>query len=353
MRLGIRLLTIVAFTLLLSSPTLFNKGLADNGPEHRVRNMNFGVSGGNVNDRTNRFCCSGTLGALLQDGSGIFYILSNNHVLARSDQASPGEDISQPGLIDNNCQIPTIVADFTLAPALEPSNVDAAIAQLRPGTMDTSGEVQDIGIPSSIVAAPSVGMSVAKSGRTTGFTTGTINSINTTVNVQYTARCGGGKKFTVNYTNQVVIGPGNFSAGGDSGSMIFTNDQSHQPVALLYAGSSTTTIGNPASQVLTQLSAALGSPLSFVGTGQASIFDTLASNSQIQQEVESANQVKMRHEREFMLLPGVIGMGVGAYDSGDIGIVVYLDRTVRRPVLPERLDNLRVHFVLTDQFVAR
>src|SRR5512145_3526340 len=138
MRFGIRLLIIVAFTLLVSSPTLVNKGLADNGPQHRVRNLNFGVSGGNVNDTTRRFCCSGTLGALLQDGSGIFYILSNNHVLGRSDQASPGEDISQPGLIDNNCQIPTIVADFTLAPELEPSNVDAAIAQLRPGAMDTT-----------------------------------------------------------------------------------------------------------------------------------------------------------------------------------------------------------------------
>ena len=47
-----------------------------------------------------------------------------------------GEDITQPGLIDNNCQIPTIVADFTVAPQLGPSNVDAAIAQLRPGAMD-------------------------------------------------------------------------------------------------------------------------------------------------------------------------------------------------------------------------
>jgi hypothetical protein len=246
------------------------------------------------------------------------------------------------------------VADFTLAPELEPSNVDAAIAQLRPGAMDTTGEVEDIGIPSSIVAAPVVGMSVVKSGRTTGFTTGTINSINTTVNVQYTARCGGGKKFTVNYTNQVVIGPGNFSAGGDSGSMIFSNDQSHHPVALLYAGSSTTTIGNPASQVLTQLSAALGSTVSFVGTGSASIFETLASNSQIQQEVESANQVKMRHEQRLMSRPDVIGIGVGRYDSGEIGIVLYVDRTVgRRLDLPDRLDNVRVQFIYTDPFEAR
>lgn len=354
MRFGIRLLIIVAFTLLVSSPTLVNKGLADNGPQHRVRNLNFGVSGGNVNDRTNRFCCSGTLGALVTDNTGALYILSNNHVLGLSGQANPGDDISQPGLIDNNCQIPTIVADFTVAPELEPSNVDAAIAQLRSGQMDATGEIQDIGVPSSIVAAPAVGMSVAKSGRTTGLTTGTISSINTTVNVQYTARCGGGKRFTVNYTNQVVIGPGNFSAGGDSGSLIVTNNSSHQPVALLYAGSSTTTIGNPAGEVLTRLSAALGRTVSFVGTNQSSIFDTLASNSAIQQDVDSANEVKMRHERSFMSLPGVIGMGIGDDGSGGSAIVVYIDQTAagRRPVLPARVDNIKVVVVLTDPFVA-
>src|SRR5262249_16355174 len=100
------------------------------------------------------------------------------------------------GLIDNGCRVSTVVADFTAAPALG-SNVDAAVAQLRPGLMDASGFIEDIGVPSSIVMAPSVGLSVAKSGRTTGFTTGTIASINTSVNVQYQRSCGQGKKFVV------------------------------------------------------------------------------------------------------------------------------------------------------------
>src|SRR5262252_4250543 len=106
----ISLLTVVSF-LPVESP------LADGGANHQIRNMHFGVSGGNVNDITRRFCCSGTLGSLIQDSAGNKYILSNNHVLARSDQASPGEDISQPGLIDNNCQVPPIVADLTGHPA--------------------------------------------------------------------------------------------------------------------------------------------------------------------------------------------------------------------------------------------
>ncbi len=355
MRFGIRLLIIVGCALLLSSPKFIGKSSADSGANHQGRNMRFGVSGGNVNDITRRFCCSGTLGALVQDANGALYVLSNNHVLGLSGQANPGDDVSQPGLIDNNCQTPPIVADFTLAPQLGSSNVDAAIAQLRSGAMDTTGFIEDIGVPSSVVKAPAVGLSVAKSGRTTGFTTGTISSINATVNVQYQARCGQGKKFVVSYTNQVVIGPGSFSAGGDSGSLIVTNDTNHQPVALLFAGSSTTTIGNPIGQVLSQLSASLGSSVSFVGTGQASVFDTLASGSPTSQDVERANAAKGRHERNFMSQPGVIGVGVGGSEdgSGDSAIVVYVDRTAGRgPDLPARVDNVKVRAVFTDPFVA-
>jgi Peptidase family S64 len=353
MRLGIRLLIIVAFALLLSSPRIISKGSADGGANHQGRNLNFGVSGGNVNDITKRFCCSGTLGALVTDGT-TSYVLSNNHVLGLSGKASAGDDISQPGLIDNGCRVSTVVADFTAAPQLGPSNVDAAIAQLRPGLMAADGTIQDIGVPSSVVMAPSVGLSVAKSGRTTGFTTGTVASINTSVSVQYQAGCGQGKKFVVSYTNQVVINSSTFSAGGDSGSLIVTNTSNHQPVALLFAGSSTTTIANPIGQVLTQVSNALGRTVSFVGTSQAASMPMLASNSPVEQEVERAEVVRGRHERAMMSRPGVIGMGVGDDGSGEAAIVVFFDRTSgHAPVLPGRLDNFKVRVVFSDPFVAR
>jgi hypothetical protein len=349
MRLGIRLLIIVAFTLLLSSPKLINKGSADGGADHQGRNLNFGVSGGNVNDITKRFCCSGTLGALITDGT-TSYILSNNHVLGLSGNARVGDDVSQPGRIDNGCQLPPIVADFTAAPQLGPSNVDAAIAQLRPGAMAADGTIQDIGVPSSVTVAPAVGMSVAKSGRTTGFTTGTISSINTTVSVQYQANCGSGKKFTVTFTNQVVIGPGNFSAGGDSGSLIVTNNSSHNPVGLLFAGSSTTTIANPIGQVLNQVSAALGRSVSVAGTTQGPQIETLAENGVPTQEMESVTAVKDRNERALMSQAGVIGVGVGPRAE----IVIYVDRGMGRvPALPAHVENAKVRIELTDAFVAR
>src|SRR5215208_2942444 len=181
-----RLKTIMVFALVATLAlfsSMLTAGLADGGANHKGRNQHFGISGGNVNDHSNAFCCSGTLGALVTDGTNQ-YILSNNHVLARSDQAVAGEDVSQPGLIDNGCRVATLVADFTGAAPLG-SNVDAAVAQLRPGMMDSTGFIEDIGVPSGSIVNPSVGLSVAKSGRTTGFTTGSISSINTSVNVQY------------------------------------------------------------------------------------------------------------------------------------------------------------------------
>lgn len=347
------LVSLALFALAIG-PSLF----ADSGSNHQVRNQHFGVSGGNVNDISRAFCCSGTLGALVTAGNAD-YVLSNNHVLGRSGQAVAGEDISQPGLIDNSCRPATIVADFTVAAPLGTSNVDAALAELRPKQMDGTGYIEDIGVPSSTIATATVGMDVAKSGRTTGFTTGPVSSVNTSVSVQYQKNCGSGKKFTISYTNQVVIGSSTFSAGGDSGSLIVTNDTSHHPVALLYAGSNTSTIGNPIGEVLDQLGAALGSSVSFGGHGRHGA--DLASPSENQsagpsrEKIEFATTVMKRREVDLLSRAGVIGVGVGAsdIDQTEASIVVYIDvNSVVLPSLPRRINGVRVKTVFTEPFVA-
>src|SRR5262245_17390929 len=75
--------------------------------------ISLGTSGGNINDKTKNYCCSGTLGSLVQDASGKLYILSNNHVLARLNQAALGEDVNQPGMLDQNCKTAGAVADLS------------------------------------------------------------------------------------------------------------------------------------------------------------------------------------------------------------------------------------------------
>lgn len=363
---------LVASLLLFSS--LLTAGLADGGSNHRGRNLRLGVSGGNVNDRSNLFCCSGTLGALIRDENNTQYILSNNHVLGRSGAAVAGEDVSQPGLIDSNCNTATVVADFTGAAPLGPSNVDAAVAQLRSGQMDSAGNIEDIGVPSSTIANATVGLSVAKSGRTTGFTTGSISSINTSVSVQYQQGCGKGKKFTVTFTGQIVITPGNFSAGGDSGSLIVTNNAAHNPVGLLFAGSSSATIANPIGLVLTRLGSTLGRTFSFGGGGGGGAASTPSDVIQgpgrrpfipgieglmpqlPQQAADRASAILENHRANIMFQPGVMGVGVGASGrvDGEAAFVIYVNKDAgQKPILPDSIEGIPVTVVLTDEFIAR
>ncbi len=95
-----------------STAVLVNSaGIASNAATHQAslpESVALGSSGGNNTNYDTRGdqivdCCSGTLGALIEDAGRREYVLSNNHVLARSDQASVGDAIVQPGLIDNNC----------------------------------------------------------------------------------------------------------------------------------------------------------------------------------------------------------------------------------------------------------
>jgi hypothetical protein len=329
-----------------------------------------------VKDISAAFCCSGTLGSLVRDANGTPYVLSNNHVLARSERAIPGEDIAQPGLIDTACQIPAngIVADLTAAPKLG-ANVDAAIARLRALptgelAMDPTGSIQDIGTISGVVRAPAPGLAVAKSGRTTGLTTGVIGSINTSVSVQYQRGCGQGKKFTVRYTNQVVINSSTFSAGGDSGSLIITHDACHQLVALLFAGSSSATIANPIGEVLSKVGASLGRPISFVGDTCSTTTVLQSPDSGVvalatpsgalgvgpsQAAIEHATAILQHHIETLMAVPGVMGVGLGASDANPAeGVTtIYVDQTTgRAPRLPHQLQGIRVKIIPSDPFIA-
>src|SRR5262249_12118817 len=196
------------------------------------------------------FCCSGTLGALVQR-NGTLYILSNNHVLARSDSASIGDAITQPGLIDANCSSTgtTTVGNLSQFVNLQPSavNVYAAIAQTVTGTVDTAGSILSLGATATGSVADAgpphagpgrtatVGENVAKSGRSTGLTCSLVSSISLATSIDYQLGCSTGSTFTVNFTNQISVGGGSFSAFGASRSLVVRSDTA-DPAALPFAG---------------------------------------------------------------------------------------------------------------------
>jgi hypothetical protein len=185
--------------------------------------------------------------------------------------------------------------------------------------------------------------------------TGTIGSVNTMVNVQYQIRCGQGKKYTLSYTNQVVINSSSFSAGGDSGSLIVSNNSPtcHQPVALLFAGSSSSTIGNPINEVVTKLSTALGTSVSFVG-GTCSAQPRGQELQLPQQALDNASRMLEQNRHDSMSRPAVLGVGLAALeDNPQPAPVVYVDKTSSlKPQLPAPIDNVPVRIIMTDPFIA-
>lgn len=228
--------------------------VAFQNPKQKMRPARPGVSIGHFQ------ITAGTLGCLVRKG-GQTYILSNNHVLANSNNAQIGDAIWQPGRADGGSSADQIgtLAEFVpiafdnqppppsgclsslmsmlgMQPRAmnEPGNnrVDCALA--RPTTPDlVDPDILEIGVPTGVGTA-TLGTNLQKSGRTTGHTTGSVQQIDVTVTVNY-----GGPLAT--FTGQLMAGA--MSQGGDSGSAVLDMDK--HVVGLLFAGSTSTTIINP------------------------------------------------------------------------------------------------------------
>jgi len=211
---------------------------------------------------------AGSIGARVLDGSGNVYVLSNNHVLANSNDASIGDPELQPGPYDGGTapadQIGTLTAFNTIDFSGGDNTIDAAIARSTTSDLGNATPTDDgYGAPSATIfgdangdhvfddEAALLGLNVQKYGRTTKLTHGQITGINATVTVCYEVFFGFCIK-AARFVDQLVIEPGTFSGGGDSGSLIVTDNDQKNPVALLFAGSSTQTIANRIDLVLNQ-----------------------------------------------------------------------------------------------------
>jgi hypothetical protein len=383
-----------------STVVLLNvEGVNSNPSSHETQlpaPVNLGSSGGNNNsyDSSNGNivdCCGGTLGALIQDSSGNKYILSNNHVLARSDQASIGETIVQPGLIDDNCSpypVGTLTAVGTLTgfvpikPAAgATTDVDAAIAAINPGAVNTSGAILELGTlqNDALAAAPpgtsstggkgetaTVGMTVAKSGRTTGLTCAGVSAVSLSVKVDYFTNCAETNPYyTKTYTNQIGIEGNQFSDAGDSGSLVVDTADA-EPVGLFFAGGAGSAgvsegVASPVGEVLTELSAqpfAHGASYTFVGgadhpvscldygngTATAAQARTLAGA-----EMDRTEQAMMEARALVNPRDGILGIATGkSSDQGGEGaVIVYINSSMNITV-PATIHGVRTEVIPTN-----
>lgn len=233
-------------------------GLIDAQPHRmRLRPAPGGISVGH------KAITAGTLGCLVRGRTAPrinrLMILSNNHVLANSNAAVLGDAILQPGPYDGGTnpadQIAVLERFRTISFAAGASNlVDCATGwawpeRVRRELMFLSGGTPNFFRIGATPVAATLGLAVGKSGRTTQLTRGSVVAVGATINVNY----GGGR--VARFVNQISIraSSGDFSQGGDSGSLIWTWDTRRAPVGLLFAGGGGTTFANRISDVLRAL----------------------------------------------------------------------------------------------------
>lgn len=231
---------------------------------------------------------AGTLGCYVNDEDGHKVVLSNNHILANSNDALTGDAILQPGIADGGVFDDDIfaylqdfqeirfggISDLPTCPiAIAAAKVANWFARKRqhrlaafkddpaenlvdcatalPGNTDwVDDRIMDIGKPVMPLAVQEVGLKLQKHGRTTGYSLDKIIQTGVAAQIQY----GPGK--TAIFVDQIIAGP--MSAGGDSGSLVCDMDK--HPVGLLFAGSDELTIINPIDYVLNALNVTFDEP---------------------------------------------------------------------------------------------
>lgn len=229
---------------------------------------------------------AGTFGALVRDRStGEALILSNNHVLANltngaDGRAEAGDAILQPALYDGGEKDASVIGHLRrfvpihgqavppicrIARSFEalvnkiigafrpqyrvqvwrdndtPNMVDCAVA--APVTADAvAADVLDVGEVNGVKEAM-LGMTVKKSGRSSGLTTGIVLATDVALRVEMNFG-----EYGV-FSGQILAGP--MSMPGDSGSLVLSED--NHAVGLLFAGSEQATMFTPIERVMDAL----------------------------------------------------------------------------------------------------
>lgn len=391
-----------------STVVLLNTAGVSSDPAAHQEQLNtpilLGSSGGNNNDYDSTVkdgktvitdCCGGTLGSLIKDSSGTQFILSNNHVLARSDQATPGanEMIVQPGLIEDSCTpYPQTGAQLTPVASLtgwvpiksSSTNVDAAIAKVDSNSVNPSGSILELGSrqpdgtlapaapgvtcsipgPGGASCTPGKGeaarlnMAVAKSGRTTGLTCASIASVSLNIQVSYFSDCAETQPYyTKQYTNQIGVEGNQFSDAGDSGSLIVDTSNA-EPVGLLFAGGQASTgvgvaIANPVGEVLSELSSDAGNntSYSFVGTSDHPVSclnygNATATAAQAHTlssaELDRTEQAMVQARMLVNSSNGILGVAMGkSSDHAGAGAVVVYVNPGSHATVPNTIGGVR------------
>ncbi len=292
-----------------------------------------GVSTGHPN------ITAGTIAARVRDALGNVYALSNNHVYADQNLANLGDPVLQPGPYDGGQypadQIGVLDSYVPIDFSFQGHNlVDAAIALSSTADLGNSTPADGYGTPNSTIygdangdgyfdsTADLLGLPVQKYGRTTKLTQGTVTEVNVFVEVCYDAIFNFCIKSAYFY-DQLGISPGTFSGGGDSGSLIVSQDGQNSPVGLLFAGGSDRTFANRIDLVLK------GFGVFVDGSAPTPIVDVAVTSVDAPSSVEQGDTVDVN----------VTVRNVGTEEVGGFDVTL-TDLTDGSPVLTQTIDGL-------------
>lgn len=187
----------------------------------------------------------GTFGFLARRDAGL-YVVSNNHVLARGNDASAGDVIVQPSKVDGGLVDADALARLTSWVPLNYEGgrtpVDCAMAEVSPDAVTPRhmhfGDLESEPVPAGLSTL------VRKSGRTTGVTRGVVTQVGVTTRMRVGTR-------RVLLANQFTVRGlgGAFSSGGDSGSLV-VDEATRCPVGLLCGGGTNYSLVSPIAGVL-------------------------------------------------------------------------------------------------------
>ena len=174
----------------------------------------------------------GTLGCFARDADGNLGVVSNAHVLARNGSAPIGHPFGQPYGTNPQDRVGVLTRWLLPSPGV-PGIADAVFCRLDKTTALTgfSGALGAAIKGARALVPDDIGREVVKGGRTTGASLGTITVVELDgVPVGYPQGL-----LYFNDAIEITGGPNaDFSAGGDSGSMIL--DRNGWAIGLLWAG---------------------------------------------------------------------------------------------------------------------
>jgi len=271
-----------------------------------------GLCGSSVRNNCQGKCDEDTLGALVTNNNGSYWILGASHVFAVENSGRVGDSITQPACVTGGGVVATL-SQFTTSN----NTVDAAIAAIVANQVSLSGPIQNIGQISTTPLTCTVNAHVQIMGCTSCHIPGTIASCNKGTIID--SACISGAPFVNQYG--VIMS----SQNGDSGALVVTQGACPRAVGLLMSGFGGVATVNPISAVLNTFGVSLvGKACTSLTTASE---NNLLSEEDLQptQEQLEADDVARTLGPNLLKIPGVWGYESTIDQSGHMFIKVMVD----------------------------